>query len=91
MYSPSTKRHLKKNPLASLQEIQCQEEAACFARCLLMPEEAFVKIWNALNEIYMFPRFGFRRKQMIKEMAIIFALEIEEIIYRLKELKLYYR
>lgn len=91
MYSPSTKRHLKKNPYATLEEIECKEEAACFVRCLLMPEKWVIKLWRDMNSIYMFPRFGNCRRKMIKEMAAIFAVEIDEMIYRLKELKLYYR
>lgn len=48
-YSPSTIRYIRKNPNATKEEIQCKEEAACFARCLLMPEKSVKSIYKMVK------------------------------------------
>lgn len=83
-YSPSTIRHIRKNPNATQEEIQCKEQAACFARCLLMPEKSVKSIYKMIKDITPF------RTKAIKDMAIIFGVDIKEMRYRLRELKLFF-
>ena len=89
-YSPSTRRYLRKNPNATLQEIQCKEEAASFARSVLMPEKQVINLFNEMIKIYSFTKYLTFRSEIIKDMAKIFNVEVDEMRYRLRELKLYY-
>lgn len=83
-YSPSTRKYLRKNPDATENEIQCKEEAAYFARCLLMPEKSVKSMYKMVKSTNPF------RTLAIKDMAIIFGVEIKEMSYRLRELKLFF-
>lgn len=86
MKLPSIKRYLKHNPDAPQSVIMLQEEANYFARCLLMPEEIVRKCWISIK-VTMF--FSLPSKK-IKTMAIIFAVPIDEMEFRLWELGLIY-
>lgn len=85
-FSPSTRRFIRKNPNATEYEIQCKEEAAYFARCLLMPEKSVKSMYKVIKNVnpYIF------RNEAIKDMAQMFALTTEEMSYRLRELKLFF-
>lgn len=78
MQSPSIIRYLRANPNATEEELILQEEAAHFARCLLMPEEK-------VKEILQLAKYEWNKVHCLSE---IFAVPKNEMRYRLYELNL---
>lgn len=93
--SPAVQRHLENCPDASVEVLQMKSEASYFARCLLMPED-FVKKWWLIIQRQEKKRFFFFTPKSnyyttyrnIKIIAKMFAVPVEEMEYRLRELGL---